>query len=301
MSRLRLTQQLSDLFTYLLIPGLAIIVPARFSRWMVRKASAWRWFMAAPAEAAWQGAKKFVDVSDEGEFKKRYKQVELLDVRDLYMILCGRDQAVMAEVQMDVPVELVKDRVIIGMHWGPSISILRILQLAGMQPAFPYRPPQKEVLRIRPFYYLFSTLAAHYLVKTMGERAVPVGGAGKILRGFMYQPGSTLVLMDAPPMEGRPVLKSDVLGKPASFNAAFPITLADTEKEYVFYAISLQPGDALTKRLELNGPHSSSDAQEFLQRYAGFLEQHISDDPAQWRFWNVTIQFWHQDQFDTLH
>lgn len=295
MSKSRVSQQLSDLFTYLLIPGLAIVVPARVSRWMVRKASGWHWFLAASAEAAWQGARKFVDIGDEAGFKKRYKQVELLDVRDLYMILCGRDRAVIAEVQMDVPVELVKDRVIIGMHWGPSISILRILQLAGMQPALPFRPPEKEVLRIRPFYYFFSRLAAYYMVKTMGDRAVPVGGAGKILRGFVDQPGSPLVVMDAPPMAGRPVLKSDVLGKPASFNAAFPKTLADTEKEYVFYAISLQAGDGVSKQLELDGPHSSSDAQEFLQRYAGFLEQHMRDDPAQWRIWHATVQFWNQD------
>lgn len=295
MSKLRVALQISDFFTYLLIPGLAIIVPARLSRWMVRKVSMWHWYMATPSEAAWLGAKEFVDISNEAEFKKRYKQVELLDVRDLYMILCGRDRAVMAEAQMDVPVELVKDRVIIGMHWGPSISILRMLQLAGMQPAFPYRPPEKVVLRIRPFYYLFSTLAAYYLVKTMGDRAVPVGGAGKVLRGLVDQPGSILVLMDAPPMEGRPVLKSDVLGKPASFNAAFSHTMAEKEKEYVFYAIGLQAGDGLTKQLELDGPYCSSDAQEFLQRYAVFLGQHICDDPAQWRIWHAARQFWHKE------
>lgn len=295
MSKSRVAQQLSDLFTYLLIPGLAMIVPARCSRWMVRKVSMWHWYMAAPAEAAWLGAKQYVDISNEVEFKKRYKQVELLDVRDLYMILCGRDKAVMAEVQMDVPVELVKDRVIIGMHWGPSISILRILQLAGMQPALPYRPPEKEILKIRPLYFLFSTLAAHYMVKTMGARAVPVGGAGKVLRGFMDQPGSILVVIDAPPMEGRPVLKSDVLGKPASFNAAFAKALAEKEKEYVFYAISLQKGDAVTKQLELDGPYSSDDAQAFLQRYSAFLGEHMTDDPAQWRIWQVASQFWTEE------
>jgi len=254
----------------------------------------WHWYMAAPAQAAWLSAKEFVETGNEAGFKRRYKQVELMDVRDLYMILCGRDRAVMSEVQIDVPVELVKDRVIIGMHWGPSISILRMLQLAGMQPAFPYRPPEKELLRIRPFYYLFSILAAHYLVKVMGDRAVPVGGAGKVLRGFIDQPGSILVLMDAPPMEGRPVLKSEVLGKPVSFNAAFPHTIAEKQQEFVFYAISLQAGDGLTKKLELDGPHCSSDAQDFLQHYAAFLEQHMRDDPAQWRIWHAAKQFWHQ-------
>lgn len=292
MNTLRASQQLSDLFSYFFIPGLAVILPPSVSRWIIRRASCWQWFMATAAEAAFQGARNFVDVTDEAAFKKRWKQVELLDVRDLYMISCGRWRAVLAEVEHDVAVDIVKDRVIIGMHWGPSISILKLLQKAGLNPALPYRPPKKQTLRIRPFYYLFSTMAARYMVKTMGERAVPVGGAGKLLRAMMDQPGSVIVVMDAPAMEGRPTLTTTVLGKNAIFNAGFPAILADKEKEYVFYAISLQAGDSVTKKLELEGPFSSSQAQDFLQNYAGFLDRHLSSDPAQWRIWQVAKQFW---------
>jgi len=292
MSAPRVAQQLSDLFTYLLVPGLAIFVPASFSRKVLHRVSCWQWFMASAAEAAFEGARNFVDIENERIFKKRWKQVELLDVRDLYMMLCGRSRAVLAEVERDTAVELVKDRVVIGMHWGPSISILKLLQVAGLDPALPYRPPEKQVLRRRPFYYLFSTLAARYMKKTMGERAVPVGGAGKVLRAMMDQTGSVIVVMDAPPMEGRPTLHRPVLGKNAIFNAGFPTILADQEKEYVFYAISLQADDSVTKRLELEGPFSSSEAMDFLQKYAGFLDHHLSSDPAQWRIWHVAQQFW---------
>jgi hypothetical protein len=248
--------------------------------------------MAPAAEAAYQGACDFVDIEDETVFKRRWKQVELLDVRDLYMMLCGRSRAVLAEVECDTDVELVKDRVIIGMHWGPSISVLKLLQQAGLEPALPYRPPERQILRIRPFYYLFSTMAARYMVKTMGDRAVPVGGAGKVLRALMDQSGSVIVVMDAPPMQGRPTLDNEVLGKNAHFNAGFPAILAEKEKQYVFYAISLQPGDTVRKKLELEGPFSSVDAQDFLQSYACFLERHLTSDPAQWRIWHVAGQFW---------
>jgi hypothetical protein len=288
----RISQQLSDLFTYLLVPGLAVIIPASYSRWILRRVSRWQWFMATAAEAAFAGARDFVAIEDEAAFKKRWKQVELLDVRDLYMMLCGRSKAVLAEVVCDTAVELVKDRVIIGMHWGPSISILKLLQVASLDPALPYRPPEKQILRIRPFYYLFSTMAARYMVKTMGDRAVPVGGAGKALRAMMDQTGSVIVVMDAPPMAGRPTLNSPVLGKNAIFNAGFPGILADKKKDYVFYAISLQAEDSLTKKLELEGPFSASEAQGFLQNYTDFLSRHLSADPAQWRIWHVAQQFW---------
>lgn len=292
MTPARISQQLSDLFAYLLIPGLAVILPVRFSRSILYRVSCWKWFMAEAAEAAYQGVIPFVEVDDEAAFKRRWKQVELLDVRDLYMMSCGRTRAVLEDVDIETPVELTKDRVIIGMHWGPSISILKILQVAGLDPALPYRPPEKQVLRIRPFYYLFSTMAARYMVKTMGERAVPVGGAGKVLREMMDQPGSVIVVMDAPPMEGRPTLSEPVIGKNATFNAGFPNILAEKRKEYVFYALSLQTGDTVRKKLELEGPFSSDDAQQFLHNYAGFLGRHLSTDPAQWRIWHVARQFW---------
>lgn len=290
MNASRLSVQLADLFTYLLVPGLAVITPASFSRWILRKVSGWHWYLADAAEAAFQGTRGFVEVADEEAFKRRWKQVEMLDVRDLYMITCGRSRAVLAEVECDVDVELARDRVTIGMHWGPSISILKLLQTAGLAPAFPYRPPERQILKVRPFYYLFSTLAARYIRKTLGERAVAVGGASKVLRGMMHKPGSVIVLMDAPPMEGRPTLSTEVVGKGATFNAGVPMIIGETEKEYVFYAISLQAGDMVRKKLELEGPFSSHDAQEFIQNYAEFLERHMISDPPQWRIWQAAKQ-----------
>jgi hypothetical protein len=288
----RTLQQLSDFFTYLLIPGIAVMLPASSSRRVLRRVSGWRWLLAAAADAAFKGSRDFVDIKDEADFNKRWKQVELLDVRDLYMIMCGRSKAVLAEVECKKNVGLAKNRVIIGMHWGPAMSILKLLQVAGLEPALPYRPPRKEILRRRPFYYLFSTLAARYMVKTMGERAVPVGGAGKVLREMMDQTGSVIVVMDAPPMQGRLTLSGTVLGKKVLFNEGFPGILADKEKEYVFYAISLQADDSVTKKLELEGPFSSREAGAFLQNYAAFLDRHLSADPAQWRIWHVAQQFW---------
>lgn len=292
MTSSRIFLQLSDFFTYLLIPVLAIILPLRVSRSIVYRASCWNWFMAAAAEATYQGAREFVDIEDEKLFKRRWKQVELLDVCDLYMISFGRSRAVLSAVECDTSIELVRDCVIVGMHWGPAVSIPRLLKDNGLNPALPYRPPERQIFRIRPFYYLFSVLAERYMVKTMGERAMPIGGAGKVLRTTLDQSGSVIVVMDAPPMEGRPTMSCEVLGRNAIFNAGFPAILADKEKSYVFYALSLQPGGLVRKKLELEGPFTSSEAQEFIDRYASFLDRHLANDPAQWRIWHVAKQFW---------
>lgn len=292
MNTSRISQQFSDLLIYVLLPGLAIIMPASLSLRLVRVVSRWRWFLFAAADAAYQGASEFVDSVDEVLWKQRWKQVEVLDVRDLYMMLCGRSRTVLAEIECSQSVEVATDRVMIGMHWGPSSTILKYLAQAGLNPAIPYRPTEKHILRVRPFYYLFSRMASRYLIKTMAERAVPVGGAGKTLRAMLDKPGSVFVVMDAPPMEGRSTMTTEVLGAKANFNAGFPAILADKGKEYVFYAMNLHPDNSTRKWLELEGPFRSESAEEFLQKYAQFLDRHLRSDSTHWRIWHVARQFW---------
>lgn len=243
------------------------------------------------AEAAWQHATGFVDTGDKKKWKVRWKQVEMLDVRDLYLMNFGRIRTVRSEIECETALDIVKGRFLIGMHWGPSISILKLLQSAGLSPAIPFRQPEKKIVRIRPFYYLFISMAARYVVKTMD---VPdaAAGAGKVLRSMMGQSGTAIVVMDAPPTEGRSTLNATVLGKNAIFDAGFPAILVDKKKEYVLYAMSLQPGDSLLKKLEFHGPYSAFDAQEFLQNYADFLGRHLASDSAQWRIWHAAPQFW---------
>jgi len=238
------------------------------------------------------GVSESVEPGNELEWKARWKQIELLDVRDLYLMTFGRTQSVLAEIDYEVPIETAKDRVMIGMHWGPSISTLKMLAVAGHAPAFLYRQPQRRVLLRRPFYYLFLSLASRYLVKTMHDRAVEVGGASRKLNALLDQPGSVVVLMDAPPMMGRPTCSIPVLNRDAVFNTGFPTILVDKHKEYMFYALSLHPDGSLRKKLELQGPFSSDNSQTFVQDFGGFLDQHLSSDSAQWRIWHAAEQFW---------
>ena len=289
------SRQFTDLLAYLLIPGIALITTASFSRRILRRVSAWDWFFAASADAAYDGARKHVDIPDEKQWKQRWKQVELLDARDLCMMLFGRTRSVLAEIELPADLEIARDRVMVGMHWGPAISILKLLAVSGLRPAFPYRPTERHLLRSRPFYYLFSRLAGLYLARTLDDRAVQVGGAGKVLEGLLDEPGSICVLMDAPPEQDRRAIIKPVLGASARFHVGFPTLLADRQKEYVLYAMNLCADGSVRKRLEVAGPFSSDNAEDFLDNYASFLDRHLASDSAQWRIWHAEHQFWLND------
>jgi len=292
--RRQISLQFGDLLAYVLIPGVAVLTPASFSRRLLSRTSRWRWLMAEASSAALEGAAKHVEFADETAWKRRWKRVELLDVRDLYMMLFGRARSVLAEIECTQPIEIARDRVMVGMHWGPGFSVLKRLGESGLDPAFPFRPPEKLLLRLRPFNYLYSRLAARYLAKTLGDRAVPVGGAGKVLQKLLDEPGSICVLMDAPPMPGRRLSRKRVLGADAGFNVGFPAMLADRGKEYVLYAMSLCPDGSVRKKLELEGPYTAENSEEFLAKFADFLDRHLSSDPPQWRIWHAEHQFWNE-------
>lgn len=285
-------RQLNDCLLYLLVPGLSVLLPSAWSRSLLARLSRCSWLLAANAEAAWAMACQFIDPGDESEWKTRWKQIEMLDTRDLFLITFGRSRAVLAEIEYATPLETAKDKAILGMHWGPSLSTFKMMAAAGLNPAVPYRPAVRHALRSRPFYYLFLRLAVRYLVKTMNERAVEVGGAGRKLDAMLDQPGSVVVIMDAPPRADQPTISSPVLGREAVFSAGFPKMLVEKEKEYMFFALSLHPDGSLRKRLELKGPFRSDSPQVFLQGFAGFLNQHLLADSAQWRIWHVARQFW---------
>jgi len=287
-----ISRQMTDFFAYVLLPTLSLVTTASFSRWVLRQASGWNWLLSDDAEQALIAAGKHLDIPDRRGWRRRWKQVELLDVRDLYMMLFGRAPSVMAEIDRPVNLEIVRNRVMVGMHWGPAISILKLLSLSGLGPAFPFRLPEPELKRLRPFYYLFCLLATRYLTRTLGDRAVPVGGAGKVLQGMLEEPGSICVLMDAPPMEGRPAAIKPVLGTEARFNAGFPAMLADRRKEFVLYAMTLAADGSTRKKLELEGPFVAENTEEFLDMYAGFLNRHLSQDSPHWRIWRAEHQFW---------
>jgi len=296
-----ISRQWSDLLAYVLFPILSVLTPASFSRRVLRRMSACNSVLPMDATRALEGARKHLEISDEAKWLRRWKQVELLDVRDLYMMLCGRAASVVAEIELPPDFEIARDRVMVGMHWGPAISILRLLAGAGMQPTFPYRPPERELLRSRPFYYLFCRLSSLYLSRTLKERAVTTGGAGKILQKLLQLPGSICVLMDAPAQKGRPAASRELLGAPAKFNVGFPAMFIGQGKEFVLYAMNLSDDGTIGKRLEFGGSYEVDGTDQYLDRYVRFLESHLSTDSAQWRIWRAEHQVWTQSGHNTDH
>jgi hypothetical protein len=291
----RRAQHVSDLVAYLVIPIAAVLTPAAFSRRLIRRVTRWRWLLSDASAAALKGARRHVKVPDDLAWKTRWKRVEMLDARDIWMMMCGRSRSVLAEIEFSGDLDIARNNIMVGMHWGPGASIIKLFAESGLKPALPYRPPETALRRTRPFFYLFSKLAARYMRSTMGERAVPVGGAGRVLKEFFDADGCIFVVSDAPPMEGRPTMAFRVLDAEARFDAGFPRLMAKRHREYVLFALNLAEDGSIRKRLELEGPFCADSAEEYLRGYTRFLHSHLNRDAPQWRIWHVENQLWPGD------
>ena len=222
----------------------------------------------------------------------------MLEVRDLTLLSRGRRSAVFNEIAGAENIVQAKDRVLVGMHWGPSIAILSLLQSYGLGPLLVYRPVEPSILKQRRWYYYFLNRSVRYIHKTCGEqRAITIKGAGDALRRELPLPGTSVVVLDAPPAPGRSTIDGSVMGHPVHFNAGFPGILKDSGREYQFYAISLNKEGTLRK-LDLMPPRRPESQHQLIDEYCAFMSGLIEQDSAQWRIWQVAGQFFQDEKKD---
>lgn len=286
-----LSLHLSDLVVYVLIPTLSFLLPASFSRVLTARVAAWQWLLSNEADECFVRAAKYTAIKDERKWKQRWRLIVILEVRDLCLLTCGRRRAVFKEISGSEDIELARDKVLIGMHWGPSISILSLLLSSGLRPLLVYRPVELSIIRHRPWYYFYLAWSVRYIRKTCAERAITIKGAGEALKKALPQSGTSVIVLDAPPTPGRSTIDGVVLGQAVKFNAGFPGILQESGRKYLFYALSLQQGTSGLRSLELTAPARLHSQENFIRDYCDHLSAHIRADPAQWRIWQVAEQF----------
>lgn len=290
-----ISQQSSDLLVYLLVPAVSVLMPASLSRWLIARMAAWRWLLSTDAAESFHRAAEYTAIGDSREWMRRCKMVSMLEARDLGLMMWGRGGSVYREIEGEAAIEETRDSVLVGMHWGPSISILGLLHSKGLGPLLVYRPVERSIFRSRPWFYFYLVYSVRYIRKMCGERAITIRGAGDALRRELPSPGTSVVVLDAPPAPGRSTIDGTVLDCPVRFNAGFPGILKDSGRDYRFYAISLRAGDSGLKKLDLTPPSRPDSQEQLLRDYCQFMTGHLRDDSAQWRIWPAAGQFFQRE------
>jgi len=233
-------------------------------------------------------AQAYLAVADEAQWKARWRHTELFEARDLWLVMLGRRKALMNVVCPDGLPAVMDRLVLLGMHWGPSVLALQFFRDAGLAPRFVYRKVPVEIRWIAPFYYLYLKLLVVYIRRACGGRDIPVPGARSELVNALDEPGSPVILLDAPiTAEGRS-MRQRVLHLEAEFYRDGLELLAAHRAHCVLYTLGLD--DKGTNTLRCSEVFQPDSAEDLLEKYCEMMSQCLAADSAQWRLWHAAGQ-----------
>lgn len=284
----QLGRQAGDLLTYILLPLCCVVLPYALGQALIRAIAHRAWLLNARSAAALGSAQHFIHVQDEPGWKTRWRLVELAEARDLWLSMAGR-RGVLARSVQQVGVPPVTDRlVLVGMHWGPSVLALQLFRNAGLAPRFVYRRVSADIWRSTPFHYLYLRLLVRYIRKVCAGRDITVPGAMKELAVWPAEPGTPVILLDAPTTRLGRSITVPVGGLTAEFNGDGPEWLASGKSPVVLYALGINA--AGMSELKCSKPVQPESAEALMREFGCFMAQHLEQDSAQWRLWHAADQ-----------
>jgi hypothetical protein len=281
-------RQAGDFLVYILLPLACVVLPHGRGQALIRRIADEGWLLNARSKSALRSAQRYLVIADPEAWKRRWRRAELSEARDLWFALLGRGRALRRAVRVDGMPPARQGLVLIGMHWGPSVLALQLFREAGLQPRFVYRAVGIDILRAAPFRYVYLRLLVAYIRRSCGGCDIPVPGARSRLETALREPGTPIILLDAPVTRTGHSLQDEVLGLTAEFSREGPELLVSGGARCVFYALGM--GENGVNALSCEHPIEPDSADELVAAYCRFLGEHLRRDSAQWRLWHAAEQ-----------
>ena len=281
-------RQAGDFLTYILLPLCCVFLPYELGDSMIRKIARLGCLLNARSTAALALARRYVIVDDEDGWRARWRLTELLEARDLWFSTLGRGKVLARSVRQVGMPETGNGLVLIGMHWGPSMLVLQLFRDAGHAPRFVYRKARPETWRSTPFHYFYTRLMVAHIRRICAGRDITVPGARRELQEALGEPGSPVILLDAPTTQEGRSIKVMVGNLEAEFNRDGPELLVAGKWRCVLYSLGMDHSGA--RVLRCSEPFEPGSVEQLMQRFAVLMSRHLEQDSAQWRLWHAADQ-----------
>ncbi|MGH8034644.1 MAG: hypothetical protein ACREO9_05415, partial [Lysobacterales bacterium] len=262
-------RQAGDLLTYILLPLGCSVLPYIWGQSLICTIAQRAWLLKARSEAAVQVAREHLAVDDEAQWKTRWRLTELFEARDLWFSMLGRSKVLTGSVRKEgMPVAM--DRlVLLGMHWGPSVLALQLFRDAGLAPRFVYRKVALDILWRTPFHYLYLKLLVAYIRRICAGRDITVPGARSELIVALNEPGTPVVLLDAPITTKGHFIRGKVVGLEADFYRDGLDLLVAGQARCVLFVLGMDPGG--NNVLSCKEAFQPGSAEHLLERYTEMM------------------------------
>jgi hypothetical protein len=281
-------RQIGDLLTYVFLPMICVILPYRWGQALILHVARRGWLLQSRSELALQQAARFVVVEDAGRWQQDWRLVEMMEARDLWLSVMGRASSISRRVRVRHLPEPRTGLVLLGMHFGPTAVVLQILHDQGLGPRFVYRGADSELRRVVPFQWVYSKLNVKFIRQTCQGRDITVPGARRQLEAALNEPGTPVILLDAPVTREGQSIHADVLGLDTEFSRDGPELLTAGGATCVHYWLDMDVNGERT--LHFSAASQPDTADDLVKAYAEMMSSKLAGNSAHWRLWHAADQ-----------
>jgi hypothetical protein len=284
-------RELRDLVEFLLLPGLAVLLPWSWSFRIFRRVAHWNWPYRRYCRGAYEQASRFLDIADPAEWRQRHRLLWLLDAAEYY-VTRFRPGTYMRADRFEVTGEWPEQGhfIAIGLHWGLGGLMFRDLHNKGHLPTLIFKrnvlafPEQSRVEN------LYRRWRPRQYAKIGGGEPVSTGGGYRKILQLLDERGVPVIVFDAPPEHSSKPVTATVLDRPAKLRSGAIRILAESDVNYVKYRLGYDFASG-RRRLEIYSPVNIDDPREIAADLANFLDSTLKLDSTQWYLWRQAPMF----------
>ncbi len=285
-------RQLGDFLTYILLPMVCTLLPYRWGQTLLSAVARRGWLLQSRSELALQQARGYVVVEDVTAWKYHWRLVEMMEARDLWFSVVGRAAGISRRISLHNVPRPMTGLVLLGIHYGPTAIVLKIFQEQGLAPRFVYRGIGPELRRLVPFQWLFSKLNVRYIRQTCQGREIIVPGARRKLRAALTEPGTPVVLLDAPVTRAGRSIHAKVLGLDTEFAGEGPELLSQGKASCVHYWMDVN--ESGERELHFGAIYQPTTARQLVSEFAELMSARLAFNSAHWRLWHAADQLFRE-------
>jgi len=286
----RLRVEARDVLELVLLPGLAAVLPWRWSFALFRRLAGWPWLYRAQCARALAQAQGAGMAPDAARWLREYRLVILIDHADHYLARTRSDAWLRRHVRAtgDWGVAPEQAALLVTFHWGCGMWAQRHAHAQGLLPHTLVASP--EGLRGRTVLRWYVRQRLRTLEQAQGRPVIHVPGTMRPLRRAWGAGEQVVVVIDVPADQVAGTVPLRVLGRPARVPAALARLAVEQRIPVTVYTLDLDLATG-QRHLRLYPLGAWESAEPLLERVFGVFDAALRERPASWHLWTEAERF----------
>ena len=280
-----LLRELRDAVEFVLLPGMALVLPWSWSFRIFRRVSRWNWLYRRYCRGAYEQASRFVDIPDPDQWRQRHRLLWLMDAAEYYIVRF-RPKAFMRPDRFEVVGDWPQQGhfIAVGLHWGLGGLMFRDLNRKGHLPRLIFKRNVLGFAQQSRVENLYRRWRPRQYAKIGGGEPISTGGGFSKIVEMLNDKDVLIIVYDAPLEPNSRPVTVNVLDRPARLRSGVIRILADSDVDYVKYRLgyNIETG---CRRLEISPPVNVHDEKEIASDLADYLDSALKYDSALWYLW----------------